>query len=215
MRVPFRRLLWLVPAFLAMPATPQSRVDPKALSIYPFTGQGGTTFTATMRATGLGGAAKAVVTDAPLKISVDRIEADSSGRSKTPVDLVTLRVEVAADAKPGRYPIRLITRNGISNALPIHIVESPVTAEPAGAHETQESAVAVPTVPAVFAGRLSRRGEADYYAFRAEAGQTLTFEVISGLPQIACRRFRRNGREFRSVALRSMIRREAGSIRSV
>ena len=32
---------------------------------------------------------------------------------------------------------------------------------------------------------FSRRGEADYYAFRAEAGQTLTFEVISGLPQIA------------------------------
>ena len=37
----------------------------------------------------------------------------------------------------------------------------------------------------MFAGRLSRRGEADYYTFRAEAGQTLTFEVISGLPQIA------------------------------
>ena len=182
MRVPSRRLLWLVPAFLAMPATSQSRVDPKALSIYPFTGQGGTTFTATMRATGLGGAANAVVTDAPLKITVDRIDADSSGRSKTPVDLVTLRVEVAADAKPGRYPIRLIARNGISNALPIHVVESPVTAEPKGAHDTRESAISVPAAPAVFAGRLSQRGEADHYMFLAQAGQSLTFEVISGLP---------------------------------
>ena len=39
--------------------------------------------------------------------------------------------------------------------------------------------------PVVFAGRLSSRGEADYYSFPAEAGQTMTFDVISGLPQIA------------------------------
>jgi hypothetical protein len=37
----------------------------------------------------------------------------------------------------------------------------------------------------VYSGRLSRRGETDYYSFQAQAGQTLTFEVISGLPQIA------------------------------
>ena len=89
------------------------------------------------------------------------------------------------DAKPGRYPIRLVTRNGISNALPLHIVDFPVLAEPAGVHETQESAVAIAQLPAVYAGRLTRRGEADYYSFHADAGQLLTFEVISGFPQIA------------------------------
>ena len=34
-------------------------------------------------------------------------------------------------------------------------------------------------------GRLARRGETDYYSFRAEAGQILTFQVVSGFPQIA------------------------------
>ena len=127
--------------------------------------------------------------NAPLQVTVDRVEPEpvdnTSVKPKTPVDLVTLRIQVAADAKPCRYPICLITRAGVSNALPIYIVDYTVTAEPPGPHETQQSAVPVSNVPAVFAGHLSRRGEADYYTFRAEVGQTLTFEVISGLPEIA------------------------------
>jgi len=101
------------------------------------------------------------------------------------MDLVKLRVQVSEDAKPGRYPIRLITRNGISNSLPLQVVDVPVVAEAAGVHETPDSAVAVSQVPSLYAGRLSRRGEVDYYSFHAEAGQILTFEVTSGFPQIA------------------------------
>jgi hypothetical protein len=52
-------------------------------------------------------------------------------------------------------------------------------------HENQESAVAISQLPAVYAGRITRRGEVDYYSFHADAGQFLTFEVISGFPQIA------------------------------
>src|SRR5262249_51251165 len=40
-------------------------------------------------------------------------------------------------------------------------------------------------MPVAYAGRLARRGEADYYSFHAGAGQVLTFEAISGFPQIA------------------------------
>ena len=96
-----------------------------------------------------------------------------------------LRVEVRPDAKPGRYPFRLITRNGISNALSLEIVDGPVLAEPAGAHETRESAIAISSLPATYSGRLARRGETDYYSFHADAGQIVTFQVISGFPQIA------------------------------
>ncbi len=184
-----RVLLTALAVFVCLPAALQSAADPKAASIHPFTGERGTVFTATVRGAGLAGARSAVLDNAPFQVTVDRVEpepADSTSvKPKAPVDLVMLRIQVAADAKPGRYPIRLITRGGISNALPIYIVDSTVTPEPPGPHETQESAVGVSNIPAVFAGRLSRRGEADYYTFRAEAGQVLTFEVISGLPQIA------------------------------
>jgi hypothetical protein len=174
---------------VCLPAALQSAADPKATSIHPFTGQRGSAFIATVRGTGLAGVRAVELDGAPLSVTVERVEpeppTETTSKNKTPADLVTVRVQVAADAKPGRYPIRLITRNGISNALLLHIVDSTVTPEPPGQHETQDSAIAVSDVPVVFAGRLARRGEADYYAFRAEAGQTLTFEVISGLPQIA------------------------------
>lgn len=184
------RAPWLVvAAVFSLPAGAQLRGDPQATSIHPFTGQRGTTFVATLRGSDLTGASAVSVGGAPFTVVVEGAAAEppgeSSGRNNRKVDLVTLRVQVAQDAKPGRYPIRLITRNGISNALPLQIIDLPVLTEPEGIHETPESAVAVPRMPAVFAGRLARRGETDYYAFHAEAGQTLTFEVVSGFPQIA------------------------------
>ena len=112
-------------------------------------------------------------------------DGESSGSKKGKIDLVKLRVQVPQEAKPGRYPIRLITRDGVSNALPLHIVDLPVLAEPDGDHDTRESAVAIAKMPVMYAGRLSRRGETDYYSFHVNAGETLTFEVVSGLPQIA------------------------------
>ncbi|HTM51235.1 MAG TPA: hypothetical protein VL285_21215 [Bryobacteraceae bacterium] len=174
-------------AILCLPAFAESRPDPKAISIYPFTGQSGGTFTAILRGSGLAGATGVASGDAPFAVSVEGAETEqtSTGRGKTVSDLVKLRVQVAPGARPGRYPVRVITRNGVSNALPIHIVQSAVDPEPPGSHENQDSAVAVPALPAVYSGRLSRRGETDYYSFQAQAGQTLTFEVISGLPQIA------------------------------
>src|SRR5262249_55078136 len=166
----------------------QSRQDPKALSIHPFTGQRGSSFVATVRGSGLEGASAASIGNAPFTLAVEGIEAeppDPASKTKARVDLVKLRTQVSDDAKPGPYPIRLITTNGVSNALPIHIVDLPVLPEPAGEHNARESAVAISKMPVAYAGRLARRGEADYYSFHAGAGQVLTFEAISGFPQIA------------------------------
>src|ERR1700722_6014318 len=172
-----------------LPAGAELRADPKAISIHPFIGQRGTTFSVTVRGNGLAGAIGASIGKAPFTVSVEGVEVEgageSSGGKKGKIDLVKLRVQVPQEAKPGRYPIRLITRDGISNALPLHIVELPVLAEPDGAHDTRESAVAIAKMPVMYAGRLSRRGETDYYFFHVNASETLTFELVSGLPQIA------------------------------
>src|SRR5437763_3240295 len=182
------RMFWPVLAIVvSVPASAQTRTDPRANSIHPFTGQRGATFMATVRGSGLAGASTASIGSAPFTITVEgqEIEPPTEGRGRSATDLIKLRVEVRQDAQPGRYPIRLVTRNGISNALPLHIVDFPVLPEPPGVHETQESAVAISHLPAVYAGRIARRGEADYYSFHAEAGQLLTFQVVSGFPQIA------------------------------
>lgn len=161
------------------------RVEPVVSSVHPFTIQRGTEFTATVRGSGLLGTNSAFVSGAPIQVSIEAIETESQGDVKARKDLVRVRTKVAADAKPGRYPFRLVTLFGVSNALTFHVTESPVTPEPERTHETPESAVEVSSVPMILTGRLSRHGEADYYAFQAQAGQTLTFEAISGLPQIA------------------------------
>jgi len=179
---PFRVV---IAALFCLAAGAQPQEDPRLVSIHPFTGQRGATFIATVRGSGLADASGATIGKAPFAVTVEGANVEPTGRNKGRTDLIELRIQVSQDAQPGRYPIRLITRNGVSNALPLHIVDLPVLAEPVGEHATQESAVAVSNLPAVYSGRLDRRGEADYYSFHAAAGQFLTFEVISGLPQIA------------------------------
>ena len=164
------------------------RVEPRAVSVHPFVAQPGTMFTAVVRGNGLRGATSIFLQDAPLAIAIEGTEAEppaeSGGRSRTPFDRVRLRVEVARDARPGRYPFRIVTPQGISNSLVLDVSEHPVVAEPDGSHEDPETAIAVASIPVVFAGRIARRGETDYYALEAKAGETMTFEAISGLPSI-------------------------------
>jgi hypothetical protein len=172
-----------------LPAAAELRAEPKAISIHPFIGQRGTDFSVTVRGNGLKGTTSVSVGGGPFTVAIEGARSEpadeaSSGK-KAPIDLVQLRVHATPETRPGRYPIRLITPGGISNALPLTIVDLPVAAEPAGTHDTRDSAVAVSKLPAFYAGRLERRGETDYYAFHATAGETMTFEVISGLPQIA------------------------------
>ena len=183
------RVFWilLIATCLGAQKAPDARMEPVAQSVHPFTVQRGTTIQSTVRGTGLRGARAVFLSGAPLSIAVEAVETETpgTGRSRGPVDLVRMRVEAAADSKPGRYPFRLVTANGVSNALTLYVAELPVQVEPAGSHELPESAVPVATVPVIYSGRLAARGEADYYTFEVKAGQTLTLELISGLPQIA------------------------------
>src|SRR6185503_9675521 len=116
-----------------------ARVEPRAVSVHPFVGQRGTVFTAAVRGNGLRGATSVFLQDASLAIAIEATEseppAESGGRSKTPFDRIRLRVEVARDARTGRHPFRIVTPQGISNALVLDISEHPVIAEPDGQHE--------------------------------------------------------------------------------
>lgn len=179
-------LRWhVIATIVCLPAFGQS-----LLSIHPFTAQRGTTFTATVRGTGLAGASSVMSGEAPFQVAIEQVaqepkELSAGGRTKGPIDLVTIKVTVPETAKPGRYPIRLIAKSGVTNSLPLHIIELPVAREPGGAHDTLDEAVPVTKFPTVINGRLAQRGEADFYSFHAEAGETMTFSVTSGLPQIA------------------------------
>ena len=173
---------------LAPPEARKARVDPIVVSVHPFVGRRGTTFVTTVRGNGLQGTTSIFAPNAPLTATIVGIDpeplaqpeppAETRGKRKAPFDLVRLRVAVARDARPGRYPLRLVTAQGTTNPVPLYVTEYPVIREPDGSHETADTAITVTTPPAVFTGRLARRGETDYYAVEAKAGEVLTFEAV-------------------------------------
>src|SRR5260370_3909148 len=159
--------------------------EAKLRSVDPSTGQQGATFSATLRGNSLREATAVFFNDGSLTAFIEASEAEISDKSaKGRFDLVNLRIQVEKNAKPGVYPLRLVTPRGISNSVMLHIVEYPVAEEPAGSPETPETAIVVKKLPVVFHGRIAQRGESDYYSFDAIAVQTLTLEAISGLPSI-------------------------------
>jgi hypothetical protein len=162
--------------------------DPRAVSIFPFTGQRGVAFTATLRGVNLKDARAAYLEKEGLRVTVESAAPEvlppGMPKPRTPMDAVRIRVETSADTPPGRYPLRLLTPSGVSNALPLLITADAVASEPAGSHELPESAVPVPALPVTYSGRIDTRGESDFYVFDATAGETITFQAISGLPSI-------------------------------
>ena len=143
--------------------------DPRTVSVHPFLGQRGGVFTVIVRGTNLAETKAVFVEEPGLRMALE-----AAGET------VKLRVETAADFRPGRYLFRLVTASGVSNALPLQITDSTVLTEPEGTHETPETAVSA--APGIYSGMIGKKGESDYYAFDAQAGETISFHVLSGLP---------------------------------
>ena len=151
------------------------------MGLHPFTGQRGTVFQATVRGPNLKNTKTVFVEQPGLTITVESAGPDTP---KPPIDAVRIRVESTADTKPGRYTFRLVTPEGMSNALPLEITDALVIAEPDGDHDTPETAIVVKNAPALYSGRIAKHGESDYYALDVRRGETMTFQVNSGLPSV-------------------------------
>jgi hypothetical protein len=98
--------------------------------------------------------------------------------AKTPpanVAKVKLKVTVDRDAALGVREFRLASARGISSVGQLVIVDDPVVAE-VSANNTFEQAQSL-TLPCVVAGGIEAALDVDFFKVRAEAGQTLTFEL--------------------------------------
>jgi hypothetical protein len=159
--------------------------EPRVTSVHPSAVQRGAPFHVVIRGTGLAGAHSVFLQQAPFTVEIEGSTTEPpppNARNKTPIDLVRARVHAAPDAEPGPHSFRVVTPDGVSNAVPLHVTGDPVSQEPEGSHETPETAVPVDARPVVMAASISKRGEADYYSFTAKTGEAITFEVISGVP---------------------------------
>ncbi len=109
----------------------------------------------------------------PLRVS------PSESQKKPPAVLCAwAELDLPVTTKPGIYSLRLLSPRGLSNAVSFRISDAPVVAETSADHASPLQSEAV-HFPALIAGKLGKPGEVDYYAFRAEEGQSLFFEVLS------------------------------------
>jgi len=127
---------------------------------------------------------------------IERIQRRFAEDERTPavrahMELVFAEVTVAPDAKPGRREIRVITKRGVSNALPFYVGQVPeVARKPVKTCKRQvlgkeylaqvkrppeEEEVGI-TVPCTMNGQLAA-GWVDRYRFEASKGQRLVIAV--------------------------------------
>jgi hypothetical protein len=91
---------------------------------------------------------------------------------------ITVEVQIDATTPVGSYMLRIVTPDGISDALPFLICSEPVVSGMESPHYRPDPAQAV-NLPAVINGTMSRDGATDYYAVEAAKNQELVFEGIS------------------------------------
>lgn len=111
-----------------------------------------------------------VLTSFPAKVTIPTDGGNGKDNAK-----LRVRIESAADAPLGFHTLRVATTKGVSNFRLFCIDELPELVETANNHSV---ASAQPiAVPCVIAGRADAT-VSDYFKFKAEAGQRLTFEVL-------------------------------------
>ncbi len=96
--------------------------------------------------------------------------------AKAAVKSLKLKIKVDADAALGVRDFRLASTLGASSVGQIVIVDTPVVQEK-GVNNTIDQANPIP-VPCTVSGVIEAAEDVDYFKFHAEAGQTLTFEVL-------------------------------------
>ena len=91
-----------------------------------------------------------------------------------------LRLRIQDSTEAGLYWMRLVTPNGLTDALRFRVNRDPVIEEVGTPHSDPQLAQRLDEFPVVVNATFSRKAEADYYEFAASAGERLRFEAYSG-----------------------------------
>ncbi len=176
-----RRLLSFCPAVLAcaLPAAAQTSY-PMITHVNPVAVQRGKTAEVTVEGQmDFAGVDRAVFEGNGLGVEVVAPAAkagDKKADGKKPTRGVKLRLTVAPDAALGVREFRVAGPLGASSVGQLAVVNYPVVAE-SGDNGSLDKANPIP-VPCVVAARIEAPEDVDCFRFHAEAGRTLTFEVL-------------------------------------
>jgi hypothetical protein len=166
----------------ARPETPKPVPEPRAFSIYPLGNRPGVGYDAQIRGIKLQDAQTLWFETDGIQARIDRAlrDPESDPNASTPPDLVNVHLVIAPTAKPGSYLFRVVTKQGVSNAISMRVTDERTTGEPENLTADPGHAPRLEAFPLVVNGRIAKKGEVDYYRFDAHPGETLSFEAFSG-----------------------------------
>jgi hypothetical protein len=104
-------------------------------------------------------------------------KARTGGRRRPVTPLTRARLEVATTCPLGPREIRVATPQGVSSVGVVVVVDDPVAIEADDLANDRPVTAQVLKFPSVIAGRIGKPEDVDWYAFDAEKGERVSFEV--------------------------------------
>ena len=165
-------------------------VAPMLFSVFPLTGQQGSTVKAELRGVRLDGAYGVWFDRSGFRgrvLSVEEIKDQVKPRYNPleklkisgPFYRVFIELQIEPTTRVGVYPLRLVSRRGLSNPIGFPVVDSPVILETQESHQTKEQSQTV-AFPGLINGKIGAPGEMDFYTFQARKGQEFRFQAFEG-----------------------------------
>ena len=163
---------------------------PMLFSVFPLTGQQGSTVNAELRGVRLDGTYAVWFDRSGFKgrvLKVEEIKEEVKQRYNPleklkisgPFYRVFIELQIEPTTRIGVYPLRLVSHRGLSNPIGFPVVDSSVTVETPAPHQTIEQSQAV-TIPALINGKIGVPAEIDFYSFQVRKGQELRFQSVEG-----------------------------------
>lgn len=190
---------WVISLLLVLTLLPcngfaQAEVEddrgPMLFSVFPLTGQLGSTVKAELRGVRLDGTYGVWFDRSGFRgrvLSVEEIKDQVKPRYNPleklkisgPFYRVFIEIQIEPTTRVGVYPLRLVSRRGLSNPIGFPVVESPVILERQESHQTKEQSQPV-AFPGLINGKIGAPGETDFYTFQARKGQEFRFQAFEG-----------------------------------
>ena len=180
----------LLPGYGFAQAEIEEDSGPLLFSVFPLTGQQGSTVNAELRGVRLDGTYGVWFDRSGFKgrvLNVEEIKDSVKPRFNPleklkisgPFYRVFIEIQIEPTTRVGVYPLRLVSYRGLSNPIGFPVVDSPVILETLEPHQTIEQSQAV-AVPGLINGKIAVPAEIDFYSFQARKGQEFRFQTVEG-----------------------------------
>jgi len=179
-------LLAVVVSLSIAPIVSAQQTRPRIGYIYPAGSRQGAELELIVGGRNLAGVARASISGSGIDTFAFGYRNPENPPTPAIAETVTVRVTIAADAKPGPRELRLQTPAGLSNPLVFHVGQLPEFREEEDRSATSIEEVMDIALPSVVNGQIMP-GDIDRFRFKARKGQRLVFalsarELIPYLP---------------------------------